>query len=108
MRWPLVWRSDFDRVAAMLEHTERELQAERLRARRRARRKPVHQPIEREVPVHAALPDLPPEVIEAIEERAGGLHTRAAAGMLKVAADALQRGVPEREVVAYMWNGEPE
>lgn len=103
MRWPLVWRSTLERV-------ERELDAERKRARRRERRKlaAVTTTAAQALTVTpgAVEYDLPELVIEAIATRTGGLQTRAGKMMARVALRSLRDGSTAEQVAAHMLRGE--
>lgn len=103
MRWPLVWRSTYDRLRA-------ELDAERKRARRRERRHKA--PVTSTAAEVLALSpasieyDLPELVIEAIATRTGGLQTRAGKMMARVALRSLRDGSSAEQVAALMLRGE--
>jgi hypothetical protein len=112
MRWPWVSRAKYE--AALVE-----LETERKRARRRERRRvtatvplangaaPLMVTPITFAPVETVPdPDIPAEVLEAIELRAGGLGTRTGAQMLKQASKALKSGAHVGAVVKWMIDGE--
>jgi hypothetical protein len=112
MRWPFVWRLQFDRVVA-------ELQAEQKRARRRAVRAPrrtvpaIQLPpaaltIEPEMVGQPPIGEMTERVLDAIETRAGSLSSRAARQMLNAAGKAMATGESEDAVIAWIWRGDPE
>lgn len=117
MRWPLVWRSTHEAVVAGLKL---QVVAAESRARRRAKR---HADAEIKARETAAVrdaiaatdtaaafadtaPDLPPEIVEAIEARAPNARIRAQ--MTSVALKAVADGEPTDRIAAYMWAGESE
>lgn len=107
IRWPFVSRTRYDAVCA-------ELQREQQRARRRETRKPKPAPAGlhavqdalRGTPPSVVVADVPPEVLEAIEARAGSLTSRTAGLMLQAAVKALAAGQHPDHVAAWMWKGE--